>query len=66
MKSILSKYQNQQRSNIHKKENCNEISLINIDAKFLHKILANWMQEHTKKIIYHDPVDFNLRVAGMV
>ena len=45
-----------------KKELQINISLMNIDARILSKILASWIQQYRKRILHHDEMEF---ISGM-
>lgn len=38
----------------HRKENYSPISLTNINAKILNKVMVNWFQQYIKRTMHHD------------
>lgn len=47
-----------------KRENHRQILLINIDEKFLNKIMEKWIQQHIQMIIHHEQVRFIPGIQG--
>lgn len=40
------------------KEKCKPIYFMSVDIKLLNKILTDWMQQYTTRIIYYDQEEF--------
>lgn len=62
MEPVLLWYQNQTDKDSTKKKNYRPITLMNMDAKILNKILTNLIPKHIKKITNHDHVSIILEI----
>jgi len=62
-KATITLIQNQTKTT-QKKKPLRSISLTNIDAKILNKILENRIQQHFRKLIHHDQVGFIPAMQG--
>jgi hypothetical protein len=52
------------KKDISREENCKSISLMKTNVEILNKILANTIQQHIKRIIYHAKVRLIPAVQG--
>ena len=66
MKLPLLWYQNQTDISEKKEKSYSLVSLVKISTRILNKTLQIWIQQHIKKITYHDQVGFVLVMQKFV